>query len=130
MGDESGFEKRWPIDNQQGQVIVELTLLMPFLAMVLLALVITYEFSFKQVGAMEIIRQEMRKNMNDGAASFFRSDTARQTIRVDIPGKMKQVFNAPFIEQDLHITYYMGSYQGFGLTKYHNRGRRIREINL
>lgn len=103
---------------------------MPFLAMILLAMTIIYEFSAKQVGALEILRQEMRESMNDNAAGPFHAKTGHQTIWVDIPGKMKQVFKAPFIKQDLEIKYYEGSYHGFALTKYHNRGRSIRKINL
>ncbi|RJP36327.1 MAG: hypothetical protein C4548_16080 [Desulfobacteraceae bacterium] len=120
----------YKIDNQNGQVIIELALMMPFLAIVLLALALIYEFSSKQVVAMETIRQEMRESMDAGAPGPFLADTTKQTIRVDIPGKMKQVFNAPYIEKDLRITYYKGSYHGFALTKYHNRGTRIREINF
>jgi hypothetical protein len=124
------FAGKQTLDNQKGQVIVELALMMPFLAIILLALTIIYEFSAKQVGAMETLRHEMRESMNAGAPGPFRAKTAQHTIRVDIPGKMKQVFQAPFIKQDLSINYYEGSYHGFSLTKYHNRGRRIREINL
>lgn len=130
MRGKNGPGGKCPLGNQKGQVIVELALMMPFLAMILLALTIIYELGAKQVGALEILRQEMRESMDTNAAGPFRADMERQTVRVDIPGTMKQVFNTPFISQDLAITYYEGSYQGFGLTKYHNRGRRIREINL
>ncbi len=125
-----GLRKKHPLGNQDGQVIVELALMMPFLAVILLALVIIYELSAKQVGALETLRQEMRESMNAEAAGPFRADTEHETIWVDIPGKMKQVFNAPFLTQDLEINYYKGSYHGYTLTKYHNRGKRIREINL
>lgn len=127
---QDNFSDIYKIDDQKGQVIIEFALMMPFLAIVLLALVLIYEFSSKQVVAMEALRQEMRESMNAGAPGPFRADTTKQTIRVDLPGKMKQVFNAPYIEKDLDITYYKGSYHGFALTKYHNRGRRIREINF
>lgn len=128
--EKNGSGQKRPIDNQKGQVIVELALMMPFLAIILLALVIIYEFSAKNVGALETMRQEMRESMNDNAAGPFHAKTGRQTVRVDVPGKMKQVFQTPFIEQELSIDYYEGSYHGFALTRYHNRGRRIREINL
>jgi hypothetical protein len=121
---------RRPLDNQNGQVIVELALMMPFLAVILLALVIIYELSAKQVGALEILRQEMRESINAEASGPFRAGSEHQTIWVDIPGKMKQVFNTPFITQDLEIDYYKGSYHGYFLTRYHNRGKRIRDINL
>jgi hypothetical protein len=119
-----------PLDNQKGQVIIELALMMPFLAVILLALVIVYELSAKQVYTQETLRQEMRESINAAAAGPFRADTEKQTIWVHIPGKMKEVFNTPFITQDLKIDYYKGSYHGYALTKYHNRGRRIREINF
>lgn len=122
-------EKR-PLDNQKGQVIIELALLMPFLAMILLAVVIIRELGAKQVGALETLRQEMRESMNDSAPGPFLPRTGHQTIWVDVPGKMKEVFKAPFIRQDLDIEYYEGSYHGYRLTKYHNRGRSRRKINF
>ncbi len=118
-----------PLGSQKGQVIIELALMMPFLAVILLALVIVYELSAKQVNTMETLRQEMRESINAAAAGPFRPDTEKMTIWVHIPGKMKEIFNTPFITQDLKIDYYKGSYHGYKLTRYHNRGRRIREIN-
>ena len=115
------------LKNQKGVAIVELTMMMPFLAILLLALAVTHEFSSKQVAALVNIRHEMRHSMNNNASGSFRRTIKQKTISVDVPGKMKQYFGKSVISQTLKIEFYEGSYHGYGKNKYHpiNGRRRI-----
>ncbi|MFH1156011.1 MAG: hypothetical protein V1793_19565 [Pseudomonadota bacterium] len=120
---------RYSKQRQQGQMIVELALMMPFLGMVLLAMFIISEVSSAQGGAMESLRSSMRQSMYANAGGVFHKKKAKTAIFVDVPGKMKQVFKTPAIFQEFEINYYEGSYQGSGKNLYRTLGQPYREIN-
>jgi len=83
--------------NQRGQAVVELSLMMTFLAMILLALIIFYEMGAKNISAIESLRHEMRISMFQNAQNPFTKKTVQTDVFVDIPGKMKRVLGRPFI---------------------------------
>ncbi len=107
--------------NQRGQAVVELSLMMTFLAMILLALVIFYEIGAKNISAIETLRHEMRMSMFQNAQNPFTKNTVQKDVFVDIPGKMKQVLGRPFISTHQQIEFYEGSYQGSGDSIYSRR---------
>lgn len=115
--------------NQRGQAVVELSLMMTFLAVILLGLVIVHELGVKNIFAMEALRHEMRISMLNNARNPFAPNTVEKDVFVDIPGKMKQVFGAPDIRTHHQIEFYEGSYQGPGDSKY-NRRFLYRKIDL
>jgi hypothetical protein len=115
--------------NQRGQAVVELSLMMTFLAMILLALIIFYEMGAKNISAIETLRHEMRLSMFQNADNPFTKKTVQTDVFVDIPGKMKQVLRMPFISTHQQIEFYEGSYQGSGDSIY-NRRVLYREIFL
>lgn len=109
------------LKNQQGQAIIELALLMTFLAIILLAMVIIHEVGMKNTVAIDSMRQEMRNSMDDHKRGPFAKNSVQKDIFVDIPGKMKQIFGAPYIDVHHEIEFYEGSYQGSGDNKYRRR---------
>ena len=119
-----------PVKNEKGQAIIELALMLPLLAVILMALVVTYEFSSKQVTALVTIRDDMRHSMNNSAQGSFRRNMKQKTIHVDVPGKMKWFFGTPFISQTLKIEFYEGSYHGKKKNTYQKYGTSLRQINL
>lgn len=118
-----------PSGNQRGQAVVELSLMMAFLAVILLGLVILHELGVKNIFALEGLRHEMRVSMLNHARNPFLMNTVRKDVFVDIPGKMKQVFGTPYIATHHQIEFYEGSYQGSGDSKY-NRRFLYRKIDL
>jgi hypothetical protein len=121
--------KKLSTDNQRGQAVVELSLMMTFLAMILLALIIFYEMGAKNISAIETLRHEMRRSMFQNAENPFTKKMVQTDVFVDIPGKMKQVLGMPFIATHQQIEFYEGSYQGSGDSIY-NRRVLYREIFL
>ena len=121
---------RFFLKNQRGQAIVELALMMTFLAMILLALVIIHELGIKNILAIDSLRYDMRVSMLNNARNPFTNNVVQKDVFVDIPGKMKQVFGTPFITTHHEISFYEGSYQGSGDSKYNNRGKLYRKIDL
>jgi hypothetical protein len=119
-----------PLKNRKGQAIIELTLMMPLLAVMLLSLVVICEWGSKKVEALGDIRHEMRLSMNENAAGRFKKNMKQKNIYVDIPGKLKWYFGTPFIFQTLKIEFYEGSYHGKKKNKYHRFGTSLRQINL
>lgn len=115
--------------DQNGQAVVELSLMMMFLAAILLALVIFHEVGFKNIFAMEALRHDMRVSMLNSARNPFSMNSVQKNVFVDIPGKMKQVLGTPFIATRHEIEFYEGSYQGSGDSKY-NRRFLYRKIDL
>lgn len=116
-------------DDQSGQAVIELALMMTFLAMILLALIIIHELQYKSILAVETLRHEMRESMDAAAAGPFVKNTARKDVFVALPGRMKAVFGAPFLSQLHQIDYYEGSYQGTG-DSYYQKKELYREIRL
>jgi hypothetical protein len=121
--------KKLSAGNQRGQAVVELSLMMTFLAIILLALIIFYEMGAKNISAIESLRHEMRLSMFQNAQNPFTKKTVQTDVFVDIPGKMKQVLGRPFISTHQQIEFYEGSYQGSGDSIY-NRKELYREILL
>ena len=121
--------KLWPFRklDQKGQAVVELALLLPFLAIILLATVIIYEYSSKKVISSIKLRHEMRKSMYSGASRNFNLVTKTERIRVELPGRMKQVFQMPFISDELEIKFYQGSHKGYRQNKFWMR-KSLRNI--
>jgi hypothetical protein len=117
------------IANQRGQAVVELSLMMAFLAVILLALVIIHELGVKNIFAIEALGHEMRVSMHGNAPNPFTINSVQKDVFVDIPGRMKQVFNTPYIKTHHQIQFYEGSYQGSGDSKY-NRKFLFRKIDL
>ena len=115
--------------NQRGQAVVELSLMMTFLAMILLALIIFYEMGAKNISAIESLRHEMRISMDINKENPFTQKKVQTDVFVDIPGKMKRVLGRPFIITHQQIEFYEGSYQGSGDSIY-NRRELYREILL
>lgn len=113
--------------GQSGQAVIELSLMMMFLAMILLALVIIHELGYKNILAIENLRNEMRISMDQNAPSPFAKNIVQEDIFVDVPGQMKAVFGGPFLYQTHKIEYYEGSYQGSGDSFYKKR-KLYREI--
>jgi len=122
--------KDYFIGNQDGQAVIELSLMMVFLAAVLLAMVILAEFTSKNVSALGRIRHQMRVSMSDNASGDFTRNFKSEDIRADIPGKMKQILKTPFISQTQRIDFYEGSYKGAGINYYQNYGSLIRIVDL
>lgn len=118
--------RRLPKD-QGGQAVIELALMMTFLAMILLALIIIHELQYKSILAIETLRHEMRMSMDQNAAGPFTKNKVRKEVFVEIPGRMKDVFGAPFLSQPHQIEYYEGAYQGEG-NSYYSKKELYREI--
>jgi hypothetical protein len=110
-------------------MIVELAMMMIFLAMVFLAVIIVSEVSTRHLYAVESLRSQMRRSMHAAAAGPFQKKEDETVIAVDVPGKMRQVFDTPFILQKMKFHYYEGSYQGQGRNVYRTLGQKVREIN-
>ena len=109
------------LHNQRGQAIIEFAFLATFLAIILLAMVIIHELGMKNTIAIDSLRQEMRGSMLAGAGNPFAKNRVQKDVFVDIPGKMKQVFDAPFFTAHHEIEFYEGSYQGSGDSKYRQK---------
>ncbi len=116
--------------NQDGQAVIELALLMVFLAAILLAMVIMAEFTSKNVSALGTIRHKMRVSMADNASGDFTRNGKWEDVRVSVPGRMKQILNTPFISQTQRVEFYEGSYKGAGINYYKNYGSLIRIVDL
>ena len=116
-----------PKKGQSGQAVIELSLMMTFLAIILLALVIIHELGYKNILAIEKLRNDMRISMDRNAPNPFAKNIVQKEIFVDVPGRMKDVFGGPFISQTHKIEYYEGSYQGSGNSFYRKR-KLFREI--
>jgi hypothetical protein len=117
------------LKNQRGQAIVELSLLMLLLAIILMALIIIHELGIKNIFAIETLRHDMRVSMLNHARNPFTKNFVQKDVFVDLPGKMKLVFRAPYIVSHHEIEFYEGSYQGSGDSKY-NRKFLYRKIDL
>jgi hypothetical protein len=115
--------------GQSGQAVIELALMMTFLAMILLALIIIHELQYKSILAIEALRHEMRESMDVSAAGPFAKNIVQKDIFVELPGRMKKVFGAPFLTQLHQIEYYEGSYQG-AEDNYYRKKELYREIRL
>jgi hypothetical protein len=109
------------LQNQHGQAVIEFAFLATFLAIILLAMVVIHELGMKNTIAIDSLRQEMRDSMRAGAGNPFTKNSVQKDVFVDIPGKMKQVFGAPFVTTHHEIEFYEGSYQGSGDNKYRRR---------
>ncbi|RJP84610.1 MAG: hypothetical protein C4518_19040 [Desulfobacteraceae bacterium] len=107
--------------NQNGQAVIELALMMTFLAMILLALMIIHELQYKNILTIEALRNEMRISMDRNAPGPFTKNIKQKDVFVEVPGRMKEVFGAPFLSQPHRIEYYEGSYQGAGDSYYKQR---------
>ena len=107
--------------SQKGQAVIELALMMVFLAAILLGIVIVAEFTSKNVSALESIRHEMRVSMADKSAGTFSFNTANQTVTVNIPGRMSRLFGTPVISQEHNLYFYEGSYHGLGNSEYRKK---------
>lgn len=121
--------RRLIIGNQAGQAVTELALMMTFLAVILLGLVVVSGFASKNVSALEKLRFEMRVSMHDNAGGPFARKIVEETVMVDIPGRMKQVFRVPSLSKDHRIEFYEGAYTGRGISYYVARGR-VRNVDL
>ncbi len=115
----NGFSK-----EQSGQAMVELSLMMLFLAAILLAMIILAEFTTKNVSALEKIRYEMRVSMDNNAGSDFAYNRKSETVIVEMPGLTGRMLGFPFISQTQSIEYYEGSYQGLSRSIY-----RIKQLD-
>jgi Flp pilus assembly pilin Flp len=109
------------LENQHGQAIIEFAFLATFLAIILLAMVIIHELGMKNTIAIDLLRQEMRGSMLASAGNPFAKNKVQKDVFVDIPGKMKQVFDAPFFTAHHEIEFYEGSYQGSGDSLYRRK---------
>jgi len=118
---------REPQKGQNGQAVIELALMMTFLAMILLALMIIHELQYKNILTIETLRHEMRVSMDQNAADPFAKNIVQKDVFVELPGRMKDVFGAPFLSQTHKIEYYEGSYQGTG-DSYYKKRELYREI--
>ncbi len=117
-------------ENQKGQAVIELAIIMCFLAMILLGLTIIAEFASKNVIALQTLRQEMRVSMAENADGPFTFREKTEVVTVNVPGRMKSVFGTPFISQDHRISFYEGSYQGAGKSFYRKQGNLVRKIDI
>lgn len=109
------------LGNEKGLAVVEFFLMLPMLVVIMMFLLIIYEYNTKQVTALEELRYGMRKSIDDHAAAPFHSRVIERNAFVDIPGRMKTVVGSPFIKQSLSISFYEGCYQGLGKNKYRMR---------
>jgi hypothetical protein len=113
--------------SQSGQAVIELALMMTFLAMILLALIIIHELQYKSILTIETLRHEMRVSMDQNTTGPFTKNRVQKEVFVEIPGRMKDVFGAPFLSQPHQIEYYEGAYQGAG-NSYYSKKELYREI--
>lgn len=115
--------------GQKGQAVIELSLMMTFLAMILLALIIIHELQYKNILTIETLRHEMRVSMDQNAADPFTKKIVQKDVFVELPGRMKDVFSAQDLSQTHKIEFYEGSYQGIGDSHYQKK-ELYREIRL
>ncbi len=106
------------LEDQSGVAIVEFCLMLPILVIILMFLLIIYEYNLKQVTVLEELRYGMRKSIDDNAASPFRHRTVTESLFVEIPGRMKNVVGKPFIRESMTLSFYEGCNQGIGKNKY------------
>lgn len=125
----SGFRMRSVAKRQEGQAVIELALMMTFLAAILLGLVLVSAFVSENVSSVEKLRFDMRVSMHANADGPFARNFMEETAMVDVPGRMKQVFNAPFLSKDHRIDFYEGSYPGAG-NSYYVRRYLYRNVDL
>jgi len=109
------------LGNEKGLAVVEFFLMLPMLVVIMMFLLIVYEYNTKQVTALQELRYSMRKSIDDNAPAPFHSRVITRKAFVDIPGRMKTVMGSPFIKQSLSISFYEGCYQGLGKNKYRMR---------
>lgn len=109
------------INNQRGQAITELSLMMLFLAVVLLGMIFIAVYLSQNVSAAEKVRYEMRLSMYRNAQGPFKENTKEIGVQVDLPGLMKRIFKTPFLESRHKIEFYEGAYTGRGNSYYTQR---------
>jgi len=126
----SGYQVRKSLcKDQKGQAVTELALMMTFLAVILLGMVIVSGFASRNVLAVEKLRFDMRVSMHDNADGPFVRRDIEEVVRVDVPGRMKQVFRTPFLSNTHRIEFYEGSYTGRGKSYYRTR-YRVRNVDI
>lgn len=116
-------------ENQCGQAVTELALMMTFLAVVLLGMVVVSDFASKNVAAVEKLRFDMRVSMHENAGGAFSRRIMEEVVMVEVPGRMKQVFRTPFLSKDHRVEFYEGSYTGRGINYYLTRDL-VRNVDL
>lgn len=117
------------INNQDGQAITELSLMMLFLAVVLLGMIFIGVYLSANVSAAEKVRSDMRISMYQNAQGPFKKNIKEQAVHIELPGLMKRIFNTPFLESLHKLEFYEGSYTGRGKSYYTER-ELYREIEL
>lgn len=125
----AGKRPKSPLKNQKGQAITELSLLMFFLAMILLGMIFVSLFVCENLSAVEKVRFDMRLSMYQNANKPFLKNIKEKVVMLDLPGRLKQVFGAPFLRQEHRIEFYEGSYTGLGKSYYVKR-ELYRKIEL
>jgi len=106
------------IFNQKGQAVTELSLMMAFLAAILMGMIFISVFLSANVSTIEKLRFEMRLSMFQNAHGPFKKNIKEKTVIIDLPGRTKQIFNSPFLRHRHHIEFYEGAYTGRGNSYY------------
>ena len=109
------------IKNNKGQALIEFGLMLPLFVIVMIFLIIIYDLTNTQITVQENIRYEVRKSIDLNAKGKFRPREKTGDVFVEVPGRMKNILEIPFISQTMKLSYYEGCYQGLYKNKFRKR---------
>ena len=107
--------------NSNGQAMVEFALMLPAIIVIMMFLIITYNLVSEMITVHEDLRFEVRKAVASKAPSSFGQVFKEAWATVEIPGRMKYVFNRESIRQKLTLESYGGCYHDFYINKFRMR---------
>jgi len=115
------------LKDNKGQAMVEFSMMLPLFFILIIMMIICYNFINQAINAQHSARTELRSSIDENAEGDFRLVTKSQNISVDIPGKMSEFMMHNSIEGTISIHGYEGCYQGNGKSRYIT-GKLKREI--
>ncbi len=122
------------LTDNNGAVMVEFAMMMPLIIILMVFLMATYEFVEQMITVQQDIRYELRTSIDKNSGGPFHRvivpGGGSSNVFVEMPGKMKDILGRPYIRSTMTLSGYEGCYQQRGHSKYGNRARPIRLINI